>query len=137
MKVFKNLFLLGMLVLVPAFLWAGSKVTPKSDYLKGLDFYSKGQYEAALLRFQWAIDEDWNFWQSYQMVGYCYFELRDKEGALNAFAESLKIHPNNPKLAKIYNDLKSGNLDIPMRPVEAAQPIGTPVYIYTYYSYHR
>lgn len=89
------------------------------------------------MRFQLAIDGDWTFWQSYQMAGYCYFELRNKESALSAFEESLKIHPVNPKLTKIYNDLKSGTLNIPVRPVEAALPVGTPVYIQTYYSYNR
>ena len=135
----KFLFLAVFLLLAPVFLWASSKTTPETDYRKGLDLFSKGRYEAALVRFQLAIDGNWNFWQSYQMVGYCYFEMRDKEGALNAFEESLKIKPNNPKLVKIVNDLKSGALDVPVRPVEAAEilPVGTPVYLQTYYTYNR
>ncbi len=138
MKNSKILLLIGIAVLAPAFLWAGSTITPENDYRKGLDLYAKGKYEAALERFQLAIDENWNFWQSYQMVGYCYFELRDKESALNAFEESLKIKPDNPKLVKIINDLKAGTLDIPVRPVEAeVQPVGTPVYLQTYYTYNK
>lgn len=127
----------GMVFLLPALLWAGSGSVAKNDYLKGLTLYTQGKYESALVRFQMAIDGDWAFWQSYQMLGYCCFEMRDKEGALNAFEQSLKINPDNPKLAKIYNDLKSGALDIPVRPVEAALPVGTPVYIQTYYTYNR
>jgi tetratricopeptide (TPR) repeat protein len=138
MRKFKNLILTSLLILTPVFLWAGTKVTPESDYRKGLDLYAKGRYEAALERFQLAIDENWNFWQSYQMAGYCYFEMRDKESALNAFEESLKIKPDNPGLVKIVNDLKAGTLDIPVRPVEAeAQPVGTPVYLQTYYTYNK
>ena len=132
------LLLAGLLFLAPSFSRAGFKPTPESDYRKGLELYLQGHYEAALVRFQMAIDENWDFWQAYQMVGYCYFELREREGALKAFEESLKIHSNNPKLAKVYNDLKSGTLDIPMRPVETElRPIGTPVYIHTYYTFNK
>jgi len=86
------------------------------DYKMGLSFYLKGNYEKALVRFEQAIDENFDFWQSYQMVGYCYFELRDKDEAMKAFEESLRINPNNPPLVRIYNNLKSGKLDIPLRP---------------------
>ncbi|HTC19809.1 MAG TPA: tetratricopeptide repeat protein [bacterium] len=139
MKKAKTLFILmGMVLLMPVFLWADSKVSPEGDYKKGLDLYGQGRYEDALVRFQLAIDENWTFWQSYQMVGYCYFELREKESALRAFEQSLKINPQNPKLAKVYNDLKSGSLDIPVRPVDNEPlPIGTPVYIQTYYTYNH
>jgi tetratricopeptide (TPR) repeat protein len=139
MKKAKTLFILmGMVFLVPVFLRADSKASPEGDYKKGLDLYGQGRYEDALVRFQLAIDENWTFWQSYQMVGYCYFELRDKESALQAFEQSLKINPRNPTLAKVYNDLKSGSLDIPMRPVDnELLPIGTPVYIQTYYTYNQ
>lgn len=138
MKNSRIFLLIGMAVLAPTFLWAGFNATPENDYCKGLDLYAKGNYEAALERFQLAIDGNWNFWQSYQMAGYCYFEMRDKEGAFKAFEESLKIKPDNPGLVKIVNDLKTGTLDIPVRPVEAeAQPIGTPVYLQTYYTYNK
>src|SRR5579885_3115664 len=93
--------------LLPAFLTAATKGSIR-DYKKGLELYGQGRYEQALERFELAIDGNFNFWQSYQMVGYCYFELRDKEAALKAFQESLKINPRNPQLARIYNDLKSG-----------------------------
>src|SRR5580658_1131298 len=139
MKKSKTLLLaMGLAFVGPILLWADSSVTPENDYKKGLDLYGQGRYEAALVRFQLAIDENWTFWQSYQMVGYCYFELRDKESALQAFEQSLKINPQNPKLAKVYNDLKSGSLDIPVRPVDNEPlPIGTPVYIQTYYTYNH
>lgn len=128
----------GFLCLSPAFSHAGIKPTPENDYRKGLELYLQGRYESALARFQMAIDENWDFWQAYQMAGYCYFELREREGALKAFEESLKIHANNPKLAKVYNDLKAGTLDIPVRPVEnGPMPIGTPVYIHTYYTFNK
>jgi tetratricopeptide (TPR) repeat protein len=88
------------------------------DYKKGLTLYSQGHYEQALNCFEQAIDKKFTFWQSYQMVGYCYYELREKADALDAFEQSLEINPNNPKLIKIYNKLKSGDLDVPVRPVD-------------------
>jgi tetratricopeptide (TPR) repeat protein len=87
------------------------------DYKKGLTLYAQGRYEKALDCFEYAIDNKFDFWQSYQMVGYCYFELRERDSALEAFEKSLEINPYNPKLLKIYNQLKSGTLEIPLRPV--------------------
>jgi tetratricopeptide (TPR) repeat protein len=126
--------LFSFLALTPGHLPADQKETVSlGDYKKGLMLYQQGFYEQALERFQLAIDGNWEFWQSYQMVGYCYFELRDKENALHAFSESLKINPDNPKLQKIVKDLKTGKLDVPLRPLEAeAKPIGTPVNIQAY-----
>ena len=90
------------------------------DYKKGLQLYQQARYEQALERFQQAIDENLDFWQAYQMVGYCCFEMRQKEEAIKAFEECLDLNPNNPKLAKVYKDLISGALDVPVRPVAEA-----------------
>jgi tetratricopeptide (TPR) repeat protein len=90
------------------------------DYKKGLQLYQQSRYEQALERFQQAIDENLEFWQAYQMVGYCCFELHQKDEAIKAFEESLDLNPNNSKLSKVYKDLKSGALDVPVRPVAEA-----------------
>jgi tetratricopeptide (TPR) repeat protein len=139
MKRFLVLSLLFLLTAQPGALLAAGKISqPEKDYLKGLDLYLAGRYEEALTRFHWAIDEKWDFWQSYQMLGYCHFELREKEAALSAFQESLRLNPKNPALAKIVVDLKSGALDIPVRPVIAEEhPRGPVVEIPTYYSYNK
>jgi tetratricopeptide (TPR) repeat protein len=122
---------------LPAFLWAGPRDTAKIDYRTGLELYQQGRYEQALERFQFSSDEDWNFWQSYQMAGYCYFELREKDSALSAFKESLRIHPDNPQLARIYADLRAGALEVPIRPVDGPQPTGTPAFRQVWYSYNK
>ncbi len=44
------------------------------EYNKGLTLYHKGHYEDALELFQQAIDENLEFWQAYQMSGYCHFD---------------------------------------------------------------
>jgi tetratricopeptide (TPR) repeat protein len=134
----RNLCLALALGLTTVVFAAPKATQDEKDYRQGMTLYHAGHYEEALVRFQMAIDENWGFWQSYQMVGYCHFELREKEAALRAFEESLRINPKNEKLVKIYNDLKAGTLEVPVRPVEAAaQPAGTPVLIRTYYSYNK
>jgi tetratricopeptide (TPR) repeat protein len=117
---------------------AGKKSQVEKDYFKGLDYYLAGRYEEAITRFHWAIDEKWDFWQSYQMLGYCHFELREKEAALGAFQESLRLNPKNPALLKIVKDLQSGALDIPVRPVLPEDHFRGPVVeIPTYYSFNK
>ncbi len=91
--------------------------TATANYNLGLSFYSNNRYEQALSHFLEAADQNFNSWQSYEMAGYCYFEMRDKDSALEAFAESLKLNPKNTKLAKVYNNLKEGAADIPLKPV--------------------
>lgn len=90
------------------------------DYKKGLALYHQGKYAEAMERFEQALDGNFEFWQAYQMIGYCHFEMRNKTEALKAFEESLDINPSNHKLWKIYNDIKMGALDIPVRPVAEA-----------------
>ena len=102
--------------------------TAIGDYKTGLTFYQKCQYEKALQYFQSASDEDFNFWQSYQMTGYCYFYLRDKDGAISAFETSLRLHPNNPSLKRFCDGLKKGTMDILLQPVAVENsPAPTPV----------
>ena len=141
MKNNRSLFILltGLLLLGPVLLVAGTTdTTSQADFKKGLNLFYKNQFEAALVRFQLAIDEDWNFWQSYQMVGYCYYELRDKENALKAFEESLRLNPDNPSLARVIQALKSGALDVPIQPVfYEVKPIGPPYYTWTYSSHNK
>jgi tetratricopeptide (TPR) repeat protein len=103
----------------PSLLMAGSDSSIVS-YNQGLSFFSKNHFEEALSHFLQAADQNFNSWQSYQMAGYCYFQLRDKNSALEAFGESLKINPHNAHLVKVYNDLKEGAAILPLRPVADA-----------------
>ena len=108
----------------------GMAGTALDEYKAGLSYYQKCQYEKALGYFQAAADMDMGFWQSYQMAGYCYFYLRDKDNALSAFTESLRLHPRNASLKKFYEGLKGGTLDILLQPVmvnASPEPVGTPV----------
>ena len=109
------LLLLSFLV-SPASSFAGKDIAV-DNYNLGLSLFYKNHYEQALSRFLEAADQNFNSWQSYEMAGYCYFEMRDKDGALEAFEESLRLNPKNTRLVKVYNNLKEGAADIPLRPV--------------------
>jgi len=101
---------------LPSFLKAGSDSAIMS-YNQGLSFFSENHFDEALSHFLQAADQNFNSWQSYEMAGYCYFQMRDKDSALEAFDESLKINPRNSRLVKVYNDLKEGAAVLPLRPV--------------------
>jgi len=42
--------------------------------------FFQNHMEEALARFLRSADENFNSWQSYEMEGYCYFEMREKDG---------------------------------------------------------
>lgn len=124
---------LSILVLLFAFFFQSKTWAETEDvaiYKQGLCFYLGGHYEKALVKFEQATDENFDFWQSYQMIGYCHFQLREKDAALGAFRESLRLHPQNPKLEEIYQDLQAGTTCFYVQPVTLSEdrlPIGVPV----------
>jgi hypothetical protein len=104
-----------------------------ADYKKGYNQYQRGHYEKALHYFLLASDEDLNFWQAFHMMGNCYFLLKDKDAALAAFKESLKINPQNKILIKNCWHLEKGILDYAQPPalelVAISPPMDPPVTI--------
>jgi len=96
--------------------------TGLADYKKGYQLYQQGHYQEALKYFYIATDEDMDFWQSYHMIGNCYFQLRQKDNAIDAFKESLRIHPNNPTLVRNLRDLDSGVFEYPLQPLDEENP---------------
>jgi tetratricopeptide (TPR) repeat protein len=122
---------LGIILIFPA-MASRKDATRNADwyYKSGLALYQKASYEDALERFEQALDENFEHWQSYQMIGNCFYNMRDKEKALIAFEQSLRINPGNLKLAGYYKRLKSGRVCLQLMPEEyKPQPIGTPVVI--------
>jgi tetratricopeptide (TPR) repeat protein len=76
-------------------------------YQAGMRFYNGHDYSQAARYFQAAIQEDPDNWQAYQGLGLCDYALGDREGAKQAFDQSLRIHPNNPSLARFDESLDS------------------------------
>jgi tetratricopeptide (TPR) repeat protein len=122
---------LGLAFTFPA-LASGKDAARNADwyYKAGLALYQKASYEDALERFEQALDENFEHWQSYQMIGNCYYQLRDKEKSLEAFAQSLRINPLNLQLAGYYQRLKTGKVCLQIIPVECKLvPLEKPVVV--------
>ena len=66
------------------------------DYLsEGQDLSSEGQYEAAILKYKSAIQENQYSKDPYVQMGICYASLNQHDSALNAYDQLLKLYPDN------------------------------------------
>lgn len=79
--------------------------TQPNDFQKGMTAYNLGNYEEALKDFNAALDDNPDSWESYEQQGYCYFHLNDQKKMMEAFNESLKLHPDNPELKDFISGL--------------------------------
>ncbi len=85
---------------------AGVYAFTSQDYCDaGMRLYQQRQYGKAAQYFQAAIQMDPNNWQAYEGLGYCVYDLDDKDGAKRDFARSLALHPDNPPLRKFAFEL--------------------------------
>lgn len=78
----------------------------RDDYQVGLTLYKQGHYAQAVSHFQSAAQADPSFWQAYQVLGQCKYQLGDNLGALAAFDQCLRIHPDNPTLRNFADKLR-------------------------------
>lgn len=76
-------------------------------YQSGLNFYQQKQYDKAVSYFQAATQRDPLDWKSFQMLGTADYFMKDNSGALSAVNQSLKLHPDNPKLQVFADQLKA------------------------------
>ncbi len=86
---------------------AAMAATSWEYYQAGMRFYNGHDYGQAARYFQAAIQQDPNNWQAYQGLGLCDYALGDRPGAKQAFDQSLRIHPDNPQLARFDESLDS------------------------------
>ncbi len=99
-------------------------VDERKDYRTGLDLYRQGQYAQAETLFQSAALADPSFWQAYQALGQCEYQLGNRPGALAAFEKSLKIHPDNPSLQNFTDKIRQTMA--PAEPIrEGARPVSS------------
>jgi tetratricopeptide (TPR) repeat protein len=127
-KIIRFLFS-AFFVLIPAAVFAA---TADDDYASGNQLYQQGQYDQAILSFQAAIQANPNYWQAYQVLGYCYYAQKKNLLALQAMDQSLQINPNNPKLQEFDNQVRAATPNAPLAMgstasiVTAAPPGSTP-----------
>jgi tetratricopeptide (TPR) repeat protein len=81
----------------------------QADYQKAAALYNQGNYEQALIYCQNAEDDDLNFWQAYELDGYCQYYLGKSTEMMEAFNASLKIHPENEQLTAFMAKLAKKN----------------------------
>ncbi len=97
---------------------SSGKDLARQAYDLGEGFYAQKNYDQAIQQYQIAVREDPRFWEAYQRSGMCYFEKGDRASALVNYQKSLDIHPDNPDLASLVQDLKE---------MEKGTPSSTPV----------
>jgi len=68
-------------------------------------FYNQHEYGDAERYFQAAVQQDPANWQAYQGLGMCQYAQGDRGGAKQSFDQSLRIHPDNPQLARFDEGL--------------------------------
>lgn len=74
---------------------------------------AKKQFEKALKNFQSAVDRDAQYYQAWNMIGFCSRHLGDFKKAFAAYDKSLSIKPDYDEAHEYLGEayLKSGNLE--------------------------
>jgi hypothetical protein len=106
----KIFFLLILLASCPAVSFA---TQADEDYNTGLQFYQQGQIDKAIQYCQSAVQADPNHWQSYQILGYCYYTEKNNTLALQNLDRSLQLNPNNPALQKFDDQVRAATPNAP------------------------
>ncbi len=106
----KIVFLFILLASFPAVSFA---TQADEDYNTGLQFYQQGQIDKAIQYCQLAVQADPNHWQSYQILGYCYYTEKNNTLALQNLDRSLQLNPNNPALQKFDDQVRAATPSAP------------------------
>lgn len=95
---------------------AAQAVTADDYYSVGSQFYQQGQLDKAIQYCQAAIQMNPNYWQAYQVMGYCYYSQKNNPQAIQAMDKSLQINPDNPTLQQFDNQVRSVTPNTPPAP---------------------
>ncbi|MFO0751964.1 MAG: tetratricopeptide repeat protein [Thermodesulfovibrionales bacterium] len=69
----------------------------KSEFQEGLALFNRGQYEAAIPRFQKATELDPDFGQAYLYLGRSYLSLRRWSQAVTPLRTALRLSPEDTR----------------------------------------
>jgi hypothetical protein len=106
----KSLFAFVVLSVFPVF---GYAMTADEYYHKGLTSYEAGKWGEAISYLEGAIQDNFNHWQAYQLLGYSYYRINEPQKSIQNCEASLKINPNNPTLQTFVDKLKAQNIPAP------------------------
>jgi tetratricopeptide (TPR) repeat protein len=82
--------------------------TAPEDYFNaGKDLYDNKDYEKAVKYFHAAVDQRPDYWQAYQLLGQSYYQTANRTEAILAIDESLRLHPDNPKLREFEAKIRA------------------------------
>ncbi len=127
------LFLFGFFLTLPITLLA---YTAEDYYKPAAQYYQLGQFDQSIQQCKYALMLNPDFWQAYQLMGYCYCREKNYSQALQALDQSLRINPNNPTLAQYDQKIRGvvpsttpvpGTAPVAAAPIATATPIATEI----------
>ncbi len=83
--------------------------TASDYYHEGLTEYQAGNWINSISYLEGAIQQNPNFWQAYQLIGYSYYGMKEIEKSIHCCKASLHIHPDNPTLQGFVDKLRARN----------------------------
>jgi tetratricopeptide (TPR) repeat protein len=90
-------------------LWAA---TSADYYAAGIRLYQQGQYARSIQYFRAAAQLDPQNWKAYQVMGQAYYQLGDRDDAIQMMDQSLRINPNNQPLRQFRNNLGASSTSV-------------------------
>lgn len=106
----KRILLLFAFFLLPA---SNVLATVAEDKFKEAQFYTDKtqQWYEAIRSLNEAIEADPSYWQAYDLLAYVYAKVGNKPKAIEAAQKSLDLHPDNPDLQKLLDQLNRQMVD--------------------------
>ncbi|MDP8253583.1 MAG: tetratricopeptide repeat protein [Candidatus Kaelpia aquatica] len=141
-KFFGGLFLIVIVVIGGCFFikthWINKEEQTYSCYIKGEEYYSKEELDAAIRGYQKSIILSPEFYQGYYMIGRCYFKKGEYEEAISYLKKTLEIKPDYSDahylIAVVYAKRKLPQVDLAREHYDIAVHLGyAPPKIFTRY----
>jgi hypothetical protein len=76
-------------------------------YVAGFDLYARHEYEKAIPYLKEALRQDPTLWKAAQLMGYAHYFLHQEPKALEAFDQSLSIHPQNFEVQNLAETIRA------------------------------
>lgn len=81
--------------------------TSNDYYLAGLNFYVRKDYARSIPYLKTAVKMDPQNWQAWEVLGYDYYLSHQPAQALEAFDQSLRLHPDSPPVRNLAEAIRA------------------------------